>query len=222
MSLIPYSIENYFDHMLDLVIWKISRSGIRPNWISTVGFMVILVAAFLLFKGEFSLAGVLILFGGLLDMADGKLARLTRQESIYGAIYDSTVDRIGELAIYTGIGAYLVANNMHMIAFVAVIAVGGSILISYIRARAESYDIPCNVGLLRRGERILLFGMGATLNFLGDLFHEPVRWMIAPLNVQYLFPPMPLTIVLIAIAILSPVTIAQRLIYIKAHESIGH
>jgi CDP-diacylglycerol--glycerol-3-phosphate 3-phosphatidyltransferase len=219
MSLIPVAIERPFDRGLDELVRVVARTKINPNSISILGFVLNLTAALLLFNGMFVLAGILILFAGMLDMTDGKVARLTGKASIYGAIFDATLDRIGELAIYTGIGAYLVVRGLHLTAFVTVLAIGGSILISYVRARAESYNIPCSVGILRRGERILLFGLGATLNFLGDAFHEPFRWLVALFNVSYKFPPMPITLVLLAIAILSPITIVQRLLHIKTNEA---
>ncbi len=216
MPLIPSVVEQPFSRALDPWVKIIARSGVTPNTVSTIGFVSNVVAALLLFAGQFVLAGVFVLCAGVCDMIDGKLARLTKKNTVYGAVYDATMDRAGELAIYTGIGAYLIEHNMHISALIAVLAVGGSVLISYVRARAESYQVQCTVGILRRGDRIFLFGIGALLSFLDGFFREPIQqvvfWFDAPINV----PPMPLTLMLYAIALLAPVTVAQRLRYIKA------
>ncbi len=221
MSLIPGIVEREVNRELDAVVRLIGYSKIRPNSISTLGFILNLTAACFLVMGEFLIAGVLILVAGALDLIDGKFARLTSQVTVFGAIYDATMDRIGELAIYTGVGAYLVIHHMYMTALVVVVATGGSLLISYVRARAESFNIPCNVGILRRGERILLFGLGSMLNFLNNYYHEPLHSMVASLHLPYRFALPPITLALLAIAVLAPVTVAQRLLHVKRQVSVA-
>jgi CDP-diacylglycerol--glycerol-3-phosphate 3-phosphatidyltransferase len=220
MSLIPIAVERTFSSILDRAANTLSVLHIHPNVISVMGFVPNLIAAILLARADFVLGGIFILFGGILDMLDGKVARLTKQTSIFGAVFDAMIDRIGELAIYTGIGTYFILRNMHLTTLIVVCAVGGSMLISYVRARSESYGIPCGVGLLRRGERVLLLGFGALLEEFSSLFHDGIQGLLGIIGYErlYAYPPMPLTLSLIAIAILSPVTIVQRLIYIYKQE----
>lgn len=218
MSLIPSSMEGRFSRSIDSVVGTMGRSHLRPNAISTAGILLNLAAGCFLVEGQFFVGGVLILMAGILDLVDGKFARLTSQVSIFGAIYDATMDRIGELAIYTGMGVYFVMHHMYMTAILVVLATSGSLLVSYVRARAESFNIPCDVGFLRRGERILVVGLGSMLNFLKDLIHEPLRWAVSLFHVSWTFTPAPLTIALFIVAVLAPITVAQRLLHVKRHE----
>ena len=186
---------------------------LSPNFVSTVGIMVGIAAALLFARGEFPIAGILVAASGILDLLDGKIARISGKKSIFGALYDATVDRGTELAIYTGIGAYFILRDMHMTSLFVVFAAGGSLLVSYVRARAESFGVSCNIGLLRRGERLALLASGAILSSVPEPFHELILWFLRTLdwNVRYAFPPMPLTIVIIVIAVFSQITVGQRL-----------
>jgi CDP-diacylglycerol--glycerol-3-phosphate 3-phosphatidyltransferase len=131
-------------------------------------------------------------------------------------VYDSTLDRATELAVFTGIGAYFIIRNMHWTSLVVVVAAGGSWLVSYVRARAESYGVKCHVGFLRRGERFVLLASGGILSFASQPFHELVLWFVTLLNldVRYVYPPMPLTMVIFLIAGLSQITLVQRLVHV--------
>ena len=221
MSLIRSVFEKPLYRILNPVVGIMARSDIRPNTITTAGFIGNLAATVLLFYGQFIAAGILVWLAGILDMLDGMVARSTKQVSVYGAIYDATLDRIGELGIYTGIGAYFILHGRYFSALIVVIATAGSFLISYIRARAESYDIPCSVGMLCRGERVFLLGLGLILNFLGHLMNKPLQIILAIVHLPHKFPPMPIAVVLVIVAVLSPVTIIQRLHHIKAVQRAG-
>ena len=218
MLLIRSVVEKTIYRALKPLVRIAAHSGINPNTISTTGFIFNLAAAAMIFYGQFVVAGLFIWIAGILDMLDGKVARYTRQVSVYGAVYDATLDRISEIAIYTGFGAYFVVHGRYLTALVVVIATGGSFLISYVRARAESFDIPCGVGVLCKGVRVALIGLGLILNFLGPLLHKPSQLLLALVHLPHKFPPMPITIVLLAMAILAPITVAQRLLYIKSIE----
>ncbi|MBI4546799.1 MAG: CDP-alcohol phosphatidyltransferase family protein [Ignavibacteriae bacterium] len=217
MPLTPLVIERNFNRLLDSLVDVLSLSRIHANTISTIGIFPSIAAAYFSSQGQFTVGGILILIGGLLDMLDGKVARLNGHVSKFGAIYDATLDRLAELVIYTGIGIYFIQHNMHLTSLVVVVAVGSSLLVSYVRARAESHGIPCEVGFLRRGDRIVLLGAGAFFDFMADVFHAIVQGIITllGLEVRYAFPPMPLTLVLMVIAVLSPITVVQRLMYIS-------
>ncbi len=221
MAVIRSLFEKPLHHLLNPLVTIAARAGIRPNTISTIGFTVNLVAAALLFAGQFVLGGILIWLAGILDMLDGKVARHTGQVSIYGAIYDATLDRISEIALYTGLGSYFIIHGRYLTALVVVVATTGSVLISYVRARAESYDIPCSVGILCKGERIFLLGLGLVLNFLGHALDRPMHMLMVIIHLPHKFPPMPVAVVVFALAILAPITVIQRLLYIKAAQRPG-
>lgn len=221
MSVIRSVFERPLHRLLDPVVTAAAQAGVRPNTISTAGFIGNLLAAALLFAGQFILGGILIWTAGILDMLDGRVARYTRQESVYGAIYDATLDRIGEIAVYTGLGSNFILHGRYLTALIVVIATAGSFLVSYVRARAESYNIPCSVGMLCKGERVFLLGIGLVLNFLGHTLDRPLRMLLTVIHLPHRFPPMPIAIVLSALAILAPITVIQRLLYVKAAQHPG-
>ena len=112
-------------------------------------------------------AGLLVLLGGAHDIFDGRVARLSGLQSKFGAFYDSVLDRISEVAIYIGlISLYnqyeMSLLNIGMIYMIA-LAMAGSLIISYSRARAETLGLDCSVGLMQRAERIVLLGVGSLI-----------------------------------------------------------
>jgi phosphatidylglycerophosphate synthase len=216
MPLIPRFIENASDTLLARVARAPLFARISPNTVSTFGVVMGLTAAILFSMGDFIIAGVLLAVSGLLDLLDGKIARVVGRTSVFGAVYDSTLDRATELAVYAGIGAYFINRNMHWTSLVVVVAAGGSWLVSYARARAESYGVKCHVGLLRRGERCVLLASGGIFCFVPQPFHDLVLWFLnlVRLDIRYAYPPMPLTMVIFLIAGLSQVTLVQRLVHV--------
>jgi phosphatidylglycerophosphate synthase len=213
MGLIPKLVENTFNSTLVPLVKAVQLLHLSPNMISTLGIVPSIVAAFLLAKGHFVLGGVFILLGGILDMIDGKLARLTKRTSKFGALYDSALDRFAELAMYTGLGYYFVFRGMNLASFMVVIAASGSIMVSYVRARAESHGFSCNVGWMRRGERIVILGGAALLSFFPQPFDYAVFYFlkIIPVDIYYLYPPMPITLAIGFVAIFTPITVVQRI-----------
>ncbi len=214
MVLIPSVLERSLIRAIDPFVRFLALTRITPNILTTAGFGSNLTAAALLMRGTFVPAGMLILLGGLFDVMDGRVARMARRASIYGAVYDATVDRVGELAIYTGLGAFFVIHGMNSAAFLTVVAVAGSLLVSYVRARAESYNVPCNVGILPRASRVVLIGLGCALDFLT----APLDPLVRQFSGNLLPPPMPIFVALAVIAVCSPITIVQRLRHVRLHE----
>ncbi len=162
---IVYKLINPFINLL-------LKIGITPNAVTTIGFVINVVASvvFVVGGGEprtdlryVGWGGAIILFGGLFDMIDGRLARVGRMESRFGALYDSVLDRYSELAMFLGICYYLVAQSYFFSSLFAFIAMIGSMMVSYVRARAEGLGIECKGGLMQRPERILLIGISAVL-----------------------------------------------------------
>lgn len=149
------------------------KLGITPNFITLTGLALNFVAAIIFVIGaEFGdrsdhsyvgWAGAVILFAGLFDMIDGRLARLGNMANPYGALFDSVIDRYSEMIMFLGIIYYLVSHDYFMSSLFAFIAMIGSVMVSYTRARAEGLGVNCSVGLMQRPERILIIGISAIL-----------------------------------------------------------
>ena len=151
------------------------KIGITPNFITTTGFVLNLVAtAMFIYAAELAeteayawigWAGGVILFAGLFDMMDGRLARMGGMSSTFGALWDSTLDRYSELCTLFGICYYLLMqqNDWQWAGVVTFAAMVGSVMVSYVRARAEGLDIECKVGLMQRPERVVVTAVTAML-----------------------------------------------------------
>ena len=170
MSLIPKKLETGFEALLGpLVDWLIARH-VNPNSLTTVGTLVLLGSGVAFGMAEVRLGAFLLLLSGVFDMLDGRVARGGEVASKFGAFYDSTLDRVGEAALYTGIAIFFMTGGVPAwlsipAVVIAVSALSFSLVVSYARARAEGLGLDCKVGLGQRAERIL--GLGAPTLFLG-------------------------------------------------------
>jgi len=146
------------------IIKILSKSGITPNALTLINLALNIVAAYVIATGHFVPGGVLVLLSGLFDLLDGALARFTKQTTKFGAILDSTVDRISEAAILCGLLIWYLARggNSEIILIFAVLI--GSFLVSYIRARAEGLGWQCQVGLFTRAERVIVLAIGLLIS----------------------------------------------------------
>lgn len=158
--------------IINPVIKGMIKIGFTPNLVTTTGFVLNLVAAgmFLYAANEFTdsttivgWSGGVILFAGLFDMMDGRLARMGNMSSKFGALWDSTLDRYSELFTLFGVAMYLILNEWIISGIVTFFAMVGSVMVSYVRARAEGLGIECKVGLMQRPERVVLTSLGAIL-----------------------------------------------------------
>jgi CDP-diacylglycerol--glycerol-3-phosphate 3-phosphatidyltransferase len=158
------------------------KIGITPNAVTTIGLLlnagvavVFIVGAEEGNRGDLSYvgwAGGLILFAGLFDMLDGQVARLGNMSSTFGALFDSVLDRYSELLMFLGICYYLVSHHYFISSLLAFIALMGSMMVSYTRARSEGLGIQNKGGLMQRPERVILVGVsavacGATAGIIG-------------------------------------------------------
>lgn len=145
-------------------VWLLAKTSVTPNAITWFGFALFTVAAALVVTGNLLAAGLMVLFAGLFDILDGALARRTNRVTRFGAILDSTLDRITEALLLLGI-LILFAREQSMVGMVLTgIALPGSLMVSYIRARAEAAGLECKVGLGTRGERVIILALGLLLN----------------------------------------------------------
>ena len=181
--------------------WMVRRR-IHPNVLTTMGFAVTVGAGILFSDHHARTAGLFVLLGGVFDIFDGRVARLSGLGSKFGAFYDSTLDRISEVVVFLGLLALyndyrLELGDVGMI-YSIMLAMAGSQMISYTRARAEAMGLDCRVGLMPRAERIVLIGLSALL------FGESHNGIV-------------LKVVIIALAVLTNLTAFQRIVWVYQH-----
>jgi len=134
---------------------------------TVIGMLIALVAAYYVSQGDFVLGGILVLVGAVFDLLDGGIARATNSVSKRGALTDSVFDRISELALLTGLGMYYTSgvDADQTGVLLAFAAVGGSLMVSYVRARAEGLGAKGTAGFLTRPERIVVTVAGLVLGY---------------------------------------------------------
>lgn len=153
-----------FKGVLDPVGAFFNRLGILPNTMTLIGLAGTLVGAILLAMGFITVGGILIMFMGLVDSLDGTMARLRGMPSDFGAFVDSVTDRYSELAIYGGLLYYFLQKGDVVPILGVYLAASGSVLVSYIRARAASLGMDTKVGFLGRFERYLVLAPSLILS----------------------------------------------------------
>lgn len=144
----------------------LAKTPIKPNVLSWFGFLLSAGAAALIFTEHLLAAGLLVLVAGLFDMLDGALARQTNQATPFGAILDSTLDRLAETLLLLGILILYAREQSVFGILLAGIALPSSLMVSYIRARAEALNLECEVGLFTRGERVIVLALGLLLSHI--------------------------------------------------------
>src|SRR6202011_1065281 len=160
--------------LLDIIVGIVAVTGVNPNVITFLGFVVNFGAAGSFAVGRFRTGALIILFAGFLDMLDGQVARRQNRVTAFGAFYDSTLDRYADMALYMGLLVYYSVSGRTPYVVVAAVATAGSVMVSYARARAESLIPLCKVGFMERPERLVLLIIGGLVNRMG-----PVLWVIA-------------------------------------------
>ncbi len=147
-------------------ISTLHRLGVTPNQITVAGTILNAGAAALIIADHLIWAGVVVLIAGICDMLDGSLARMAKLSTPFGAFFDSTFDRISEGFVLAAI-CYVFATQGHSVdAALATLALLGSLMVSYTRARAETLGLECKVGIMSRPERIILVAIGLFFNVL--------------------------------------------------------
>lgn len=182
-------------HLTEPAVQLLVRTGITPNNLSWLGFSIAVGAAVLIATGHLFVAGFVVLAAGFFDMLDGALARRTNRVTSSGAVLDSILDRVSEAVLLLGILIFYLffSDSRSTLGILLVcLALIGSPLASYIRARAEAIGIECKIGLFTRPERVIVLVVGL---------------LASPINNA-------LIIALAIIATLSFVTAGQRLFYV--------
>ena len=171
--------------LLYKIVDGLALTRISPNVLTFLALVINIVPALLLGFASadnnqprlFLYAGLVIIGAGIFDMVDGRVARATNQVTIFGAFFDSVIDRYSDVALFFGLLVYYArANRFFYVVLVALVMVS-SVMVSYTRARAESLIPLCKVGFMERPERIVLVIIGALFNRMA-----PVLWVIAALS----------------------------------------
>ena len=142
----------------------LARTPVTPNTLTWLGFWVTVGAAVLVSTGHLFAAGFVVLFAGFFDMLDGALARTTNRVTRFGGILDSTLDRLSEAVLLLSILVLYTRGQQVAESLLVGIALLGSLMVSYIRAKIESLGIECKVGFFTRPERVIILALGLLLS----------------------------------------------------------
>ena len=141
------------------VVQLLSKTRIKPNTLTWLGLVLTAFTAGVIASHRLLIGGILVIVSGLFDMLDGALARSNGQSSLFGAFFDSCVDRVSEAILFMGVLIHVGVDNI-IITILIFLAMIGSFLTSYLRSRAEALDIECQVGLFTRTERVIILALG--------------------------------------------------------------
>jgi CDP-diacylglycerol--glycerol-3-phosphate 3-phosphatidyltransferase len=150
---------------------------IHPNVFTCVGLAINAVGAWMLSRGEFFEAGLVVLLGAVFDLVDGPIARSSGRVTRFGGFLDSVIDRYSDLILLVGMLVYYASVNRFGYIVLTAVAMTGSVMVSYVRARSENEIPKCKVGFLERPERIVLLIIGTLFNRM-----TAVLWVIAVLS----------------------------------------
>jgi CDP-diacylglycerol--glycerol-3-phosphate 3-phosphatidyltransferase len=178
---------------LDPVVGLLDSIGVTPTAMTVIGLLLSFIGSIFVVRGSIRLAGLILLISGLCDALDGSIARRQNSTSIFGAFIDSTGDRISELLYFGAFILYFHSEGAwgSFMILLTLVALSGSLLTSYVRARAEGLGLECRVGWLERPERLVALIIGL---LLGRIL---------------------LTISLLFIAVMSVITVIQRIIHVR-------
>jgi CDP-diacylglycerol--glycerol-3-phosphate 3-phosphatidyltransferase len=198
LELLRGTVYNIINPLTDALV----RRRVHPNLLTTLGFLSTLGSGLAFHQHHIRTAGFLILLGGFFDILDGRVARLSSLGSKFGAFYDSTLDRISEIVVFLGILSLYndqrqTLGDVGMI-YMVMLAMAGSLMVSYTRARAEALGLDCKVGLMPRTERVVL--MGGSALFFGGAWNGFV-----------------LKAVIVVLAVLTNLTAFQRIAWVYKH-----
>ncbi|HKO37659.1 MAG TPA: CDP-alcohol phosphatidyltransferase family protein [Solirubrobacterales bacterium] len=166
---------------------RLIESRLTPNAISLMGLLGNLIAAILVTQELFFLAGIAFVLGSVMDTLDGRYSRMSGKGTLFGAFLDSTLDRIEEGIVLAAVAGYFAAQGDDFAAAMCVVAVLGSLMVSYTRARAEALGVECKVGIATRPVRVVILSIGlifAKGAGIGDFeLLAPAVYVIAALTI---------------------------------------
>jgi CDP-diacylglycerol---glycerol-3-phosphate 3-phosphatidyltransferase len=201
MKILPDWLKNGYLRLMDPIADWLVRRGVHPNTITIAGTVFMVAGGVLYGTGHIMTGGWLLSITALTDVLDGTVARRSNKSSVFGAFLDSTLDRVADGAVLSGLTVFYALNPVHRSVPMVVVCLAGiigSFMTSYTRARAEALGMDAKVGMLQRPERVVLLCapqalFGLTLN----------GWVLA--------------IIIIILTITSWITVVQRVIYVYDH-----
>ncbi len=224
MSQVPLrtSLQLGIYKIINPLVRFLIKIGLTPNAVTTIGLMLNIGVAVIFImgaergnRGDLSFvgwAGALVLFAGLFDMLDGQVARIGNMKSTFGALFDSVLDRYSEMIMFLGVCFYLVSHHYFLSSLFAFIALIGSMMVSYTRARAEGLGIECKGGLMQRPERVVLIGLSAMACGISSIFLGGDYKVFVPGIPFHVFETMSIfTIPITVMAVLTNITAVNRL-----------
>ncbi len=161
-----------------MIVRGLALSKIHPNYLTLIGMLINVGAAWLLAVGQFRWAGAVIIGAGLFDMVDGRVARETNRVTRFGGFFDSVLDRYSDLFLLIGLLVWYGSIGRFSYVVLTAVAMIACVMVSYVRARAENSIPMCKVGFMEDGRS------GSMLVIIGALFDRmaPVLWIIAVLG----------------------------------------
>lgn len=198
-SLIPDPLKYGFLKAIDPIAGGLIRLGLRPNSITTISVMLLVGSGAAYALQALRVGAILLLASGFFDLLDGMVARKGHMASKFGAFYDSTMDRLGEAALFTGIAIFFMNSADQRLPFLGLglcfAALSGSFLVSYARARAEGIGVECKVGIAQRAERFLALGIPTGIWGAGRS-----GWLLLG--------------ILVVLALIAWITVVQRIVHV--------
>lgn len=170
-KLLSRFLKEYWYWLTSPFVKLMVKLHITPNFLTFCGFAISCVAAYFFSKGMVGAGGWFMIFGSTFDMFDGQIARITGKASKSGAFFDSVMDRFGEAVVFLGLAGYY--RNSWILYFV-VLALIGSLMVSYTRARGEGVGVDVKSGFMQRPERIVYLAVGS-------IFSPPIAYFLKPL-----------------------------------------
>ncbi len=175
--MIGNKIGHRFDPYLYQLFKRIFGERGNPNLFTVMGLLATLFAFFLILKGFWISAGLTIILSGIFDLFDGMIARKFGKVTAFGGFLDSVLDRYSDLLLLLAlIIHYLNRGDSGLVILTSLVSMG-TVLIPYVRARAEAANVSCTIGLMERAERMILLSAGALFNWM-----EPMLWILAILT----------------------------------------
>jgi CDP-diacylglycerol--glycerol-3-phosphate 3-phosphatidyltransferase len=181
LSLGSKMIGNKIGHRLDPFLYKalnkvFGKQG-NPNSFTLLGFFATLIASLFILKEFWVAAGLMIILSGVFDLFDGVIARRLGKVTDLGGFLDSVLDRYSDLLLLLALLIHYLRKEAPSLVILTAIVSIGTVLIPYIRAKAEAIQIPCNIGLMERAERLILLSAGVLFHWM-----EPILWALAILT----------------------------------------
>ncbi len=160
-ALLPHTLPR---RLTDPVALAVAKTGLTPNMVSVLGFVGALGAAVLVARGEFLAGGIVMLVAAALDLLDGALARATGRVTAFGGVFDSALDRLSESAILGGLLFHFSQGGHRQELILVFVVLAGSLMVSYLRARAHAAGVDLREGLFTRPERVILLALGLIID----------------------------------------------------------